>query len=85
MIVDLILLLVKGILVIILSPLSIISITIDFTTSIPIVFQFLQIIVYVIPWANILPIIIFIIGLFLFRTVLAIIKTVWKFIPIIGN
>lgn len=85
MIIDLILLLVKGILAIILSPLTIINIGVDLIASIPIVVSFLQIVAYVIPWSNILPIILLIIALFIFRIILAFIKTVWKFIPIIGN
>ena len=83
MIIDLVLLLVKGILIIILSPLTVINVAIDFIASIPIVVQFLQVVAYVIPWLNILPIILFIIALFIFRILLALIKTVWKFIPII--
>ena len=85
MIIDLIFLLLKGILEILLLPLTVINVAIDFVVSIPIVVSFLQIVAYVIPWSNILPLIVFTIVIFGFRSILAFINLVWHFIPIIGN
>ena len=76
---------IRRILAIILSPLTIINIGVDLIASIPIVVSFLQIVAYVIPWTNILPIILLIIALFIFRIVLAFIKTVWKFFALFSG
>ena len=85
MIFDLILLVVQGILNVLLAPLTIINITVDFIGSIPIVVDFLKIVAYVLPWSNILPLFLIIFSTFVFRIVIAVIKAVWRFIPIIGN
>lgn len=64
-----------------LSPLSLINITIDFVASIPIVFSFLQVVAYLLPWKNILPLIILNISLFMLRIIISLIKTIWSIIP----
>lgn len=85
MIVDLILILVQGILNILLLPLTVINIAVDLVSSIPVTTQFLQVAAYMIPWSNILPLILLVIGIFIFRAGLALVKAVWKFIPFLGN
>lgn len=85
MIVDMILLLVQGLLEVLLLPLSAINVVIDFASSIPVVSQFLAIVAYVLPWSNIMPLIVIVVGIFLFRIAMAVIKAIWHFIPIIGN
>lgn len=85
MIVNGILLLVQGILNVLLAPLELINITIDFISSIPVVMEFLQVVAYLLPWTNIIPVINLTIGIFVFRGVLALIKLIWHFIPIVGN
>ena len=64
-----------------LSPLSLIKITSDFVASIPIVFSFLQVVAYLLPWKNILPLIILNISLFMLRIIISLIKTIWSIIP----
>ena len=85
MIVDLILLIVQGILNVLLLPLTVINIAVDFVSSLPVTIEFLQVAAYMIPWSNILPLILLVIGIFLFRGTLAVIKAFWKFIPFAGN
>lgn len=85
MIIDLILVLVKGILEILLLPLTTINIAVDFVGSIPVVVEFLSIVAYVLPWTNILPILILVISISLLRIGIALIKFIWHFIPILGN
>lgn len=85
MIVDLILLLVQGILQVLLLPLAAINISVDFLAGIPDVTEFLQIVAYLLPMNNLLPLFALVIGLFVFRGALALIKLIWSFIPIIGN
>lgn len=85
MIINAILLLFEGILNVLLLPLTAINITIDFISSIPIVTEFLQIVAYVLPWSNLLPLFSLVITIFIFRIFLTFIKVVWHFIPIFGN
>ena len=85
MIVDLILLIVQGILNVLLLPLTVINIAVDLVSSLPVTVEFLQVAAYMIPWSNILPLILLVIGIFLFRGTLAVIKAVWKFTPFVGN
>lgn len=85
MITDGILLILQGILNILLIPLSTINVAVDFLGSIPVVAEFVQIVAYVLPWENLLPLFTFIFATFLFRAALALIKLVWHFIPVLGN
>lgn len=85
MIIDLILVLVKGILEVLLLPLTAINIVVDIASSIPVVSEFLQIVAYLLPWSNILPLIVIVIGIFVFRIAMAVVKAIWHFIPIFGN
>lgn len=80
MILDGILLIFQGFLEVLFLPLTTINIAIDFIGSIPIVAQFLQLVAYVLPWANLLPVFILTITLFLFRIFLALIKLVLSII-----
>ena len=81
MITDGILLVFQGLINIILSPISIINISVDFISSITLVTQFLQIVVYILPWSNLMPLITLIITLSLFRIAVALVKLVVEFIP----
>lgn len=81
MIVDGLLLLLQGVLNIILLPLSALNIGIDFLASIPIVENFLQVITYVLPWDNILPLIILVFAIFTFRIIVALIGIAKQLIP----
>lgn len=80
-----ILLVCQGILNILLLPLTGLNVAIDFLGSIPVVTQFLQVVAYVLPMDNLSLLIIFIISMFTFRASIALIKFIWKFIPIFGN
>lgn len=85
MIVNSILLIIQGILEVLLLPLTGLNISIDFISSIPVVTEFLQIVAYVLPWSNLSPLFSLVIAIFVFRAVIALIKLIWTFIPIIGN
>lgn len=80
MIFDGILLLFQGILNIILFPLGVLNIGIDFL-SFPIVTQFLQIVAYILPWNNLLPLITLLIGISVFKIGVILSKTIIHFIP----
>lgn len=81
MITDGILLVFQGLINIILSPLSIINISVDFISNITPVIQFLQIVAYILPLSNLMPLITLIITLSLFRIAVALVKLVVEFIP----
>lgn len=81
MIVDGLLLLLQGALNIILLPLSALNIGIDFVASFPIVENFIQVITYVLPWDNILPLIILVFSIFTFRIIVSLISIAKRIIP----
>ena len=81
MIVDGLLLLLQGALNIILLPLTALNIGIDFIASIPIVESFLQVITYVLPWDNILPLIVLVFSIFTFRIIVALVGLAKRIIP----
>ena len=76
-----ILLVLQGVINIILLPLSVLNVVIDVASSIPVVGQFLQVVAYIVPWSNLLPLFIIAIAIFLFRTTLAVVKLIVEFLP----
>lgn len=72
MILDLVLLVFQGLLNILLLPFTIINITIDLVSGIPLIVQFLQVVAYILPWSNILPLILLVIAIFVFRIAVAV-------------
>lgn len=81
MIVDLILTVLFGIVNILLAPLTVINIAVDFVGSMPIVYQFVEVVAYILPWENLLPLVILIHAIFIFRIVISLIKNIWQLIP----
>jgi len=67
-----ILLIFQGLLELLFAPISLFNITIDFVSSIPVVASFLQISAYLLPWSNIMPVVLLTIAMFLFRIAIAI-------------
>jgi hypothetical protein len=76
-----ILLVLQGVINVILLPLSALNVVIDVASSIPVVGQFLQVVAYIVPWSNLLPLFIIAIAIFLFRTTLAVVKLIVEFLP----
>lgn len=83
MIIDLLLLVLQGALSILLAPLTFVNIVIDFVSGITVFTSFLQVIAYILPWSNILPLIILTIGLILLRIGISLVKTIWDLIPLL--
>ena len=65
----------------ILSPLSIIDVTVDLVTSIPVVTKFILFVAYVIPWDNLVPLFVIIFALIGFRIGIALVRFIISFIP----
>lgn len=84
MIIDAILLVLKVIVEILLAPFTVINIAVDFVASIPVVMSFLQVVAYVLPWGNILPVIILVFAIFVFRIIVSLVNLLLKFIPFFG-
>ncbi len=83
MIVDGLLAVFKLVCDVLLAPLKVIEIGIDFLAGIPTVVSFVNIVAYIIPWSNILPIILLIVGIFGFRIIVSLLKTIWAVLPIL--
>ena len=66
----------------ILSPLFIIDVAVDLVTSIPVVTKFILFVVYVIPWSNLLPLLLIIISLLGFRIIMAIVRFIRFLLPL---
>ena len=81
MIVNAILLLVQGVLNVLLAPLTIINIVVDFVAGIPVVGSFINVVAYVLPWAKLLPLITLIVGIFTLRIGIALVRLIKGFIP----
>ena len=83
MIINLFLLVLQGALSILLLPLTVVNIVIDFVSGITVFVSFLQVIAYILPWSNILPLIVLTIGLVGLRIGIAIVKTIWDLLPFV--
>lgn len=83
MIVNGILLVLQGVFNILLAPLSALNIGIDLTGGLAVIAKFLQVIFYILPMDNFIPIIIFIVSTFSFRIGISAIKTLWNLLPIV--
>ena len=84
MIIDSILLVLKVIVEILLAPFTIINIAVDFVANIPVITSFIQVVAYVLPWSNILPVIILVFSIFVFRIIVSLVNLLLKFIPFFG-
>ena len=51
--------------------------------SIGVISDFINIVAFILPWSNIVPIITFIVGMFAFRAIVSLIKTIWELLPIL--
>lgn len=83
MIINLFLLVLQGALSILLLPLTVVNIVIDFVSGITVFVSFLQVIAYILPWSNILPLIVLTISLIGLRIGIAIVKTIWDLLPFV--
>lgn len=64
-----------------LSPLEIINISIDYLSSLTVVSSFIQVIAYLLPWDNLLPLIVLVIAILLFKLVISLITAIWDLLP----
>ena len=64
------------------KPLEVINISINWLLGFETVREFINIVAFVLPWENILPLISLIIGFFVFRIIVALIKTIWELLPV---
>lgn len=83
MIIDLLLGVLQVVVNILLSPLKVLNFAIDVVSSISIVQQFVQVAAYIFPWSHITPLVGFIVAMFIFRSIVALIKTIWQMLPIL--
>lgn len=83
MIIDLLLGVLQVVVNILLAPLSALNFVIDVASSVSIVSGFIKVVAYLFPWSMLTPLFVFIFAMFAFRSVVALIKTIWDLIPIL--
>ena len=83
MIVDMILTVLATVLNILLAPLEAVNIGIDLVVSIPVVASFLQVVAYLIPWANLLPLFGIVVAILLLKIIIAFVTGVWDLLPLL--
>lgn len=82
MILDLGLSVLDTLLVFLLSPLQLITISVDFLSSFDFVSEFFTVVAWLIPWGNILPLIILVFTVTGFKIGISLLKTLWAILPI---
>ena len=83
MVIDLLLYVLQGIVNVLLAPLSVLNFVIDVGSKISIVQGFVKVVAYLFPWSQLSPLVVFIIAMFIFRSVVSLIKTIWELLPIL--
>ncbi len=81
MISNAILLMLSAVVNALLLPLQVINIVVDFSTANQIVYGFLSVIYYLLPWDLLSPIFILIFAIFSFRIVVSVIMAIWRLLP----
>lgn len=82
MIVEGMLSVVFGLLNVLLLPLNVVNFSMNILTLDPIK-QFIKMALYIIPFAELMPIFIFFVSMMAFRIVVSLIKTIWDLLPIV--
>lgn len=83
MILDGILFVLSQILRLLLAPLEGINIAIDFLASIPFVMSFFQVIAYIIPWTNFVPLFFIVLAIITYKILISVLKTLWDILPFV--
>lgn len=83
MIINSFLIILKGVVNILLAPLIPLNWAVNTVFSISVISDFINIVAFVLPWSNLVPIIVFIIAMFAFRIVVSLIKTIWDLLPVL--
>lgn len=83
MISNLILGVLQGVVSLLLAPLSVLNFVVDVTSSISVVQGFIKVVAYLLPFQQLYPLVCFVVGMFVFRSIVALIKTIWELIPIL--
>lgn len=83
MIIDLFLGVLQVVVNVLLAPLSVLNFGIDVISKFTIVQKFVQVVAYIFPWSQLSPLVAFIVVMFIFRGVVALIKTIWEMLPIL--
>ena len=70
---------------VILAPLEIVNIGVDFVSSLPVVSGFIQVITYLLPWNNLIPLFAIVFGVLAFKFVIGWISAMYNLLPFIGH
>ena len=83
MIIDGLLYVISLVLDVLLSPLEAIDAAINVVGSIPFLIQFFEVIAYILPWHNLLPLFVIVIAVISFKIVISLVKTLWDILPFV--
>lgn len=83
MIINLFIYVIKGIVNVLLAPLTVLDFVVDVTSKISIVQSFVKVVAYLFPWSQLSPLVVFIVSMFIFRSIVSLIKTIWDLLPIL--
>lgn len=83
MIVNLFIYVIQAIVNVLLAPLSVLNFAINIASKITIVQSFVKVVAYLFPWTQLSPLVVFIVGMFVFRSIVSLIKTIWDLLPIL--
>lgn len=72
----------KGIISVLLLPFNAINFVVDFASSIPVVGGFIQVVAYILPWSNLVPIFVIIFALLSFRVTVGFVKFIRIFLSL---
>ena len=73
----------SNVLEVLLAPLEVINITVNFLGSIPFLTQFFQVIAYIMPWNNLIPLFVIVIAVIAFKIIISLVKTLWEILPFV--
>ena len=82
MIVEGLLTVVFGLVNTLLMPLNVVNFVVDSSIFTPIL-EFINMALYMIPFAELMPIFMFFVGMMFFRIIVSVIKTIWNLLPIL--
>ena len=83
MIINLFIYVLQGIVNVLLAPLAVLNFGINVALKIGVVQGFIKVVAYLFPWAELSPLVSFIVAMFVFRSVVALIKTIWDLLPVL--
>lgn len=68
---------------VLLAPLNVLNFVIDISFAIPVVKDFISVVSYLMPFDKLVPLFAIVFGVFVFRGIVALIRTIWDLLPVL--